>query len=510
MTTTLLGGNASTSESTSLSTVLRHFETGLGLQLGDDPQPGMRDIAMVGFHSWQGATRDSPASLQRRSPFLRKHVMKVLIINLDLLESFNFKPQMHAMEDLDFNLRISGKTRRSGGGSEYVSPNAAATTNIICKCSEFAYLRSFGGGGVPKPTAAPKSTEVNLVPWADLRDEQQTALFASLMQQTMRREMTADQMFQQQTDWRSSGVPASVLSALGLPALGLPEPAEDAGDAHAKQALAPAPQPTLQPPPQPPPQQPPNTGADVTAAASSLAPGLVPATPAAPSVSSREVHDGSSRSSSTPAAAYRIKRKPSDCAAAAPSAAASSSAFRKAQKSDASNPAASSAAATASSAAASFAASPTAASTAASMALSKASASPSRHRGGGDHVGSRSGSRHHGGGPSIRPPPPRGGERCDHGRHDSRSAPPPHRGDQAPHHGGRGGGFGAPREGVRYDDRERHGGGAGKGYAAEAVHLAVAEIATDMRRRARERATTSASPRNRATLLRRSNPRAIF
>ncbi|EOD39953.1 hypothetical protein EMIHUDRAFT_223149 [Emiliania huxleyi CCMP1516] len=199
-----------TSVSASLSTVLRYFETGLGL-LGDDPQPGMRDIAMFGFHSWQGATRDSPASLQRRSPFLRKHVMKVLIINLDLLESFNFKRQMHAMEDLDFNLFISGKTRRSGGGSEYVSPNAAATTNIICKCSEFAYLRSFGGGGVPKPTAAPKS--VTLVPWADLSDEQKKLLTGSL-----ECESWTDEFDAQKQQWRTHGVSRSRLEQLGADA----------------------------------------------------------------------------------------------------------------------------------------------------------------------------------------------------------------------------------------------------------------------------------------------------
>ena len=240
-----------TSESASLSTVLRRFETGLGLQLGDDPQPGMRDIATFGFHSWQGATRDSPASLQRRSPFLRKHVMKVLIINLDLLESFNFKPQMHAMEDLDFNLRISGKTRRSGGGSEYVSPNAAATTNIICKCSEFAFLRSFGGGGVPKPTAAPKSAEVNLVPWADLSKDQKKLLTDSLEYGPWE-----DEFREQMQRWWTHGVSRSRLEQLGAdaPAAAASHPTAS-GTSHPSQAPAaaaaarpaPAPAPALAP-----------------------------------------------------------------------------------------------------------------------------------------------------------------------------------------------------------------------------------------------------------------------
>jgi len=239
-----------TSVSASLSTVLRYFETGLGL-LGDDPQPGMRDIAMFGFHSWHGATQDSPACLQRRSPFLRKHVMKVLIINLDLLESFNFQPQMHAMEDLDFNLRISGKTRRSGGGSEYVSPNAAATTNIICKCSEFAFLRSFGGGGVPKPTAAPKSAEVNLVPWADLSKDQKKLLTDSLEYGPWE-----DEFREQMQRWWTHGVSRSRLEQLGAdaPAAAASHPTAS-GTSHPSQAPAaaaaarpaPAPAPALAP-----------------------------------------------------------------------------------------------------------------------------------------------------------------------------------------------------------------------------------------------------------------------
>ena len=83
---------------------------------------------------------------------------------------------------------------------------------------------------------------------------------------------------------------------------------------------------------------------------------------------------------------------------------------------------------------------------------------------------------------SVRPPPSQGRgpppRHGDHGRHDGRSAPPPHHGDRAPYHGGGGGGFGAPREGVRYDvdrgrpprldDRERYGGGPGKGYGGGA------------------------------------------
>ncbi|KAL3901871.1 MAG: hypothetical protein SGPRY_012221, partial [Prymnesium sp.] len=148
--------------------VLQYIERGLGWH-DDTAAEGMREIAMFGFHGRQKRKLESKESLSKRSPHgNRSHCMKVVIMNIDLLSKYDFRPTMHAMEDLDFNLRVSGKKREAGGHSAYLcdgetidmgsgellrGPTAKAKTLVICKLQQFMFGKEPGlRGGVPKLT----------------------------------------------------------------------------------------------------------------------------------------------------------------------------------------------------------------------------------------------------------------------------------------------------------------------------------------------------------------------
>ena len=83
-------------------------------------------------------------------PFARRHVYKAVIVNLDVISKANYRESVHVWEvlclmsashvcsihllivssshilqDLDFNLRISGQERQEGGKSSKLSEDAA-------------------------------------------------------------------------------------------------------------------------------------------------------------------------------------------------------------------------------------------------------------------------------------------------------------------------------------------------------------------------------------------------
>jgi len=55
-------------------------------------------------------------------PFARRHVYKAILYNLDVIREVNFRPKVKIWEDLEFNLRVSGKTRVDGGVSRKMDP----------------------------------------------------------------------------------------------------------------------------------------------------------------------------------------------------------------------------------------------------------------------------------------------------------------------------------------------------------------------------------------------------
>jgi len=98
--------------------------------------------------------------------YARRHVYKAVIFNLNVInEKLNYKPNIHAMEDLEFNLRVSGMKRVPGGGSKALSeeeqmasgawldkeakqgvdqvfvldPSDSPGPPVICKCYGFAF-----------------------------------------------------------------------------------------------------------------------------------------------------------------------------------------------------------------------------------------------------------------------------------------------------------------------------------------------------------------------------------
>ena len=103
-------GRTGTKKDLPLREVLRHFQ-----------DPAFRDslhkFGMIGFDRFG---RRSTAVVQ---PYARRHVYKAVIINLDIVGSSNYREQQHIWEDLEFNLRISGRVRNGGGASRALEQN---------------------------------------------------------------------------------------------------------------------------------------------------------------------------------------------------------------------------------------------------------------------------------------------------------------------------------------------------------------------------------------------------
>jgi len=103
------------------------------------------------------------------NPFARRHVYKAIIFNLNVISAADYKPNVRVWEDIEFNLRISGKERQKGGGSSPIESLAALSQPdggvwidqetkskdmqlildeddppgpaVICKCYHFAYYQ---------------------------------------------------------------------------------------------------------------------------------------------------------------------------------------------------------------------------------------------------------------------------------------------------------------------------------------------------------------------------------
>ena len=149
-----------------LSVVLEHFQH-------DDFRSELKKFGIIGFDRL--SSRHYTA-VPVKSAFARRHVGKAVILNLGLLRSeagelVNYKKGIHVMEDLDFNLRCSGRERTPGGSSQAAPANEMEIfidkdrvlheqvekildgdddegPAIVCKCYRFVYRQNqkLGGG----------------------------------------------------------------------------------------------------------------------------------------------------------------------------------------------------------------------------------------------------------------------------------------------------------------------------------------------------------------------------
>jgi len=87
-------------------------------------------------------------------PYARRHVYKAIIINLNVIGEATYREKVFVWEDLEFNLRVSGRERKAGGGSKDI-PKAEALA------------QHFGGAWVSKdllrPEDPPPGEDRNLV-----------------------------------------------------------------------------------------------------------------------------------------------------------------------------------------------------------------------------------------------------------------------------------------------------------------------------------------------------------
>ena len=148
-----------------LETVLSHFQH-------DEFRTDLAKFGLIGFGrigKFQSA----------KFPFARRHVYKAIIVNLDVLRAANYKERMHASEDLEFNLRISGGVRKISlhnpleyGGTTWLREAEALDQEdggawmkdliptgpaVICKCYRFGFhQRKLPSGGASGTVAKKK------------------------------------------------------------------------------------------------------------------------------------------------------------------------------------------------------------------------------------------------------------------------------------------------------------------------------------------------------------------
>eukprot|EP00656_Telonema_subtile_P013279 TRINITY_DN16737_c0_g1_i1.p1 TRINITY_DN16737_c0_g1~~TRINITY_DN16737_c0_g1_i1.p1 ORF type:complete len:348 (-),score=69.09 TRINITY_DN16737_c0_g1_i1:258-1301(-) len=95
-----------------LGAVLRYFQ-----------EPDFREqlckFGVLGFDRF--GRREKPLA----HPYARRHVYKALLINLDVVQTITYKWNARVWEDVEFNLRISGRQRQDNGGSSGLDKQAA-------------------------------------------------------------------------------------------------------------------------------------------------------------------------------------------------------------------------------------------------------------------------------------------------------------------------------------------------------------------------------------------------
>jgi len=139
-----------------LCEVLAHFQA-------DEFRDELLKFGMIGFD------RLGRREVAIVNPFARRHVYKAIIFNLNVISDANYKPIVRVWEDIEFNLRVSGRERQEGGGSSRMERSVAVSQSgggvwidqetkskdmqlildednppgpaVICKCYHFAYYQ---------------------------------------------------------------------------------------------------------------------------------------------------------------------------------------------------------------------------------------------------------------------------------------------------------------------------------------------------------------------------------
>lgn len=150
-------GSAGQKRDIPLCEVLVHYQA-------DEFRDELLKFGMIGFD------RLGRREVEIVHPFARRHVYKAVIFNLDVISApTNYKERVYVWEDLEFNLRISGRERQAGGGSVRLRKEEALRGGgvwidsdtkssrrdgrlildeidtggpaVICKCYHFAYYQ---------------------------------------------------------------------------------------------------------------------------------------------------------------------------------------------------------------------------------------------------------------------------------------------------------------------------------------------------------------------------------